>query len=174
MPQLTPQWLKNGIRVFNKYYLAHLKSLHATSYMLELRGALVVNKIITNMDKVLQNDLTGVRAVVFSGLDTNLYTLAAILGFESQIPWIPHPMDSITVELHEDDGQYFVKAFYIEKNMSVLTEKEMEIFGCKAPCRYERFKSIMLVYNMQEKIVQILCDRPAQNELLPKCFLSDP
>ena len=157
LPDLTPSWLKDNLHEYYKYYLAHLKSLHATPLMVKVRGGLLMSHIVDNMEKVVQNDPKGVKSVVFSGSDHNLYSLAYMLGIRSYIPWIPDALDAMAVELHENNRRLFVKVFYIVKELVVLNKRQLVIPHCGEPCPYDKFKVIMKDYEMNEDKFYELC-----------------
>ncbi|XP_011635537.1 venom acid phosphatase Acph-1-like [Pogonomyrmex barbatus] len=119
--------LLNGALLFLKV-LGHEKLNY-------LNGAVLLNKIINDMNEVIIGTLTDRKINLYSGHDINVVGLQFALNiFNNRTPEFT---SGIIIELHKKDSEYYVKVL---QHLGIPTEiEEVIIPGCEKLCPYNKF-----------------------------------
>ncbi|XP_036141774.1 venom acid phosphatase Acph-1 isoform X2 [Monomorium pharaonis] len=134
-----PKWTKNIFpngTLLNAVYLDY--ELFNYNELNNLNGGVLLNRIINDMNKVINKTLPDRRINLFSAHDVNvvglLYALNISVIFRRHFPTFT---SSVIVELYEDDGEYLVKVLYY---LGIPSEiREINIPGCEVLCPYNKF-----------------------------------
>ncbi|KMQ84722.1 venom acid phosphatase acph-1-like protein [Lasius niger] len=131
-----PQWTQ-GIFPNGKLLDATLFQFDLFSYgkLKSKNGGVLLRKVINDMDGVINGTLKDRKINLFSGHDINMAALLYALNiFDYQTPKFS---SSVIIELHEKDGQFFVKVLHYLGVPPKMVEKIIP--GCEILCPYDKF-----------------------------------
>ncbi|XP_070160237.1 venom acid phosphatase Acph-1-like [Polyergus mexicanus] len=132
LPEWTRSIFPNG-----KLLDAFILQLDVLSYgsLNKLNGGILLRKIINDMDKVINGTLKDRKINLFSAHDMNVSAMLHALNIFDSRP--PEYTSSVIIELHEKNGDFFVKVLYYLGNPSKIIEKSIP--GCAILCPYDKF-----------------------------------
>lgn len=149
-----PSWLpKVYEKVLKKYLIFLFNRMVNTPSMRRMRGGVLLTQIVENMEAfVAKNDFR--NFLIYSGHDTNLFTLASIFEFKDQIPDIPHYADAMIFELHDTNATPLeVKIKYSSFTKAGDQRKiYLEIPWCQSPCDFNTFKVVVENYLVKDYV----------------------
>jgi len=100
-----------------------------------LNGGVLLNRIIEDMNKVINGTLADRKINLFSAHDIHVAALLYALNIFKH--HFPAYTSTVIIELREKDGEYFVKVLYYLGTPSDMLE--MKIPGCEVLCPYDKF-----------------------------------
>ncbi|OXU21381.1 hypothetical protein TSAR_006620 [Trichomalopsis sarcophagae] len=119
-----------------------------------LSGGVVLQKIIRDMKAAqLNKDKPGFKIHVYSGHELNVVMLLHTLGLYNE--HIPEYSSGVFIELHETNGEYYVKVLYYK---GIPVEAEVQrIPGCDELCPFNKF--VKLLENVTATETDLQCNR---------------
>jgi 4-phytase/acid phosphatase len=140
-------------------HTAYFQETQRALYIAAIQSIPLVVKIADKLDKAMQPKPPAERLVIFSGHDTNIANVAALLGLSWKLPDLPDndtpPAGALVFELYKDSqtDTYWLQARYVYQLLEQLRTKavltldqppkwiELTFPGCESKCRYDVFKN---------------------------------
>ncbi|HEY2233410.1 MAG TPA: histidine-type phosphatase [Candidatus Angelobacter sp.] len=146
-------------RQMQEIHTAYFQETQRALYIAAIQSIPLVVKIADKLDKAMQPKPPAERLVIFSGHDTNIANVAALLGLSWKLPDLPDndtpPAGALVFELYKDSqtDTYWLQARYVYQLLEQLRTKavltldqppkwiELTFPGCESKCRYDVFKN---------------------------------
>lgn len=132
LPEWTQSFFPNGA-IMDATLLQY--DLLSYGILNKLNGGVLLRKIIDNMNEVVNGTLKDRKLNLFSGHDLNVAAIMHALNISYEN--VPRYTSSIMIELHEKNGEFFVKVIHYLGIPSTLIEKRIP--GCEMLCPYDKF-----------------------------------
>ncbi|GAB1863159.1 Prostatic acid phosphatase [Camponotus japonicus] len=132
LPKWTQSLFPNGA-LMNATVLQF--DLFSYGMLNKINGGVLLRRIINDMNEVINGTLKDRKLNLFSGHDINVAGIMHALNISDE--HVPQYTSSIMIELHEKNGEFFVKVIHYLGIPSTIIEKCIP--GCEILCPYDKF-----------------------------------
>jgi 4-phytase / acid phosphatase len=151
--------LGRSFRDMQEIHTAYFQETQRAPYIAAIQGTNLLSEIVRKLEQAQRPNPPAQKLVIFSGHDTIIANIAAMLGLSWKLPDLPEndtpPAGALVFELYKDPqkGAYSVRVRYVYQMLDQLRTKaalavdhppkwvDVPIPACKGDCDLERFKN---------------------------------
>ncbi len=148
-------------RQMQEIHTAYFQVMQRNTYLAQIQGSNLVYHILQKLRQGIRSPVgLQQKLVIFSGHDTNIANVAAMLGLNWKPPDLPEndtpPAGALVFELYSGPGkdQYFVRVRYVHQILRQLRTKailrhdppnwaNLTMHLCEADCDFQKFEKIL-------------------------------
>lgn len=136
-----PQWAIDGYyNTLKKYVARSFTLMHDNAEMIKIRGGPLITEIINNMEAVANGREEARPIMIYSAHDMTVFSLAFVLGVQSQIPELVNYADTMLVDLLQNGN---VQVTYVNNGGTLPVHTVMNVPGCGLSCPLTTFRGAL-------------------------------
>jgi 4-phytase/acid phosphatase len=151
-----------NFRQMQEIHTAYFQQVNRPLIVAQIQGSNLANQILTLLQKEVSSPgEKSPKIVIFSGHDTNVANVAALLDLSWKLPDLPDndtpPGGALVFELYSgaSPGSYYVRAHYVHQTVQQLRDAtllsldnpphwaHLRLPGCAVDCPFGQFRDIM-------------------------------
>jgi 4-phytase / acid phosphatase len=150
-----------NFRLMQEIHTAYFQQMQRAPYIAQIQGSNLTNQVLTRLQEAVKSDSPPQKLVIFSGHDTNIANVAAMLNLHWKLPDLPDddtpPAGALVFELYSgpEKGKHFVRMRYLHQTLrqlrtrAALTEEhppnwvDLTMSPCGTDCDFQKFEEIL-------------------------------